>query len=170
MRLKLLSLLVVSSLTALSLIDVSASSNKLIVIYDSGNTKPIDLYLPKSIKKPKPSNQKALPLPFKLPIDTPSMSPGGLEAVDKKLPYLNQPFFLIGADTFSKQWLVDRLADLKAINAVGYVVEVKTLEELKTLTQLADGIRLAPVSGEFFAQQLGIRHYPVLISNQGWEQ
>jgi integrating conjugative element protein (TIGR03765 family) len=38
------------------------------------------------------------------------------------------------------------------------------------LRRLAPGLTLAPASGDDFAQRLGLRHYPVLITATGIEQ
>ena len=147
------------------------ASHSLIVIYDSGDTLPIAPYLPQS-SEPQPK-QSALPLKhaaFQLPIETPSMSPGSVSATAKPLKYLQQPLFLIGADKQSKTWLQARRDQLVKLNAVGLLVQVDTLEEIKAIQTLAKGLRIIPASAESFAKPLALKHYPVLISKDGWEQ
>lgn len=152
----------------------NAQAKELIVIFDSGDTLPITPYLPESIRKnpsiSESSGPRELPLPVLFPVTTPSMSPGTVESVQRRLPYLVQPFFLIGSDDYSKRWLLDRKTSLIKLKAIGYVINVNSLADLQALSTLAGGLRLAPISGEFFATQLKLKHYPVLISRQGWEQ
>ncbi|WP_444944846.1 integrating conjugative element protein [Microbulbifer sp. ZKSA006] len=143
----------------------------LTVIYDSGDTLPIAQYLPKR-SEPQPK-QSALPSKhkaFQLPIETPSMSPGRVSATERTLKYLQQPLFLIGADKQSKAWLQARRDQLVELNAIGLLVQVDTLEEIKAIKALANGLRLMPASAESFAKPLALKHYPVLISKDGWEQ
>ena len=150
---------------------LTQAGQSLTVIYDSGNTSPIAPYLPKrSEPQPQqpmiPSKHKA----FQLPIETPSMSPGRVGATSKPLKYLQQPLFLIGADKQSKAWLQARRDQLVKLNAVGLLVQVDTLEDIKAIQALAKGLRLIPASAESFAKPLALKHYPVLISKDGWEQ
>lgn len=74
------------------------------------------------------------------------------------------PFFLIGDDATSRAWLVVRRDALRALQAIGFVVEVDTAADLQSLRQLAPGLTLVPASADDLAQRLGIRHYPVLIT------
>jgi integrating conjugative element protein (TIGR03765 family) len=74
------------------------------------------------------------------------------------------PFFLIGDDETSRAWLVARRDALRAMQAIGFVVEVSTADNLRTLRQLAPSLTLVPASADDLAQRLGIRHYPVLIT------
>lgn len=150
---------------------LTQAGQSLTVIYDSGNTLPIAPYLPQ--RSEPQAKQSALPTKrqaFQLPIETPSMSPGSVSATAKPLKYLQQPLFLIGADKQSKAWLQGRLDQLVKLNAVGLLVQVDTLEEIKAIQALAKGLRLIPASAESFAKPLALEHYPVLISKDGWEQ
>lgn len=152
----------------------SASESKLIVIYDSGNTYPIDKYLPsrsqqlfdESSKEKEAKNR----LPFKLPITTPSMQVGEVTITPQHLSQLQRPLFLIGSDDFSKAWLEKNKTKLKDIGADGLLIQAQTTEDVATMLKLANGIKLVPASAESFAERLGLSHYPVLLSKQGWEQ
>ncbi|BFM18928.1 integrating conjugative element protein (plasmid) [Maricurvus nonylphenolicus] len=147
------------------------ADQSLTVIYDSGNTLPIAPYLPqRSEPQPKQSVLPTKRQSFQLPIETPSMSPGSVSATAKPLKYLQQPLFLIGADKQSKAWLKARHDQLVNLSAVGLLVQVDTLEEIKAIQALAKGLRLIPASAESFAKPLALKHYPVLISKDGWEQ
>ena len=56
------------------------------------------------------------------------------------------------------------------MGAVGMLVRADTLDDLRTIAQLAGGLAILPASATDIAKALGIRHYPVLISSHGIEQ
>jgi len=70
----------------------------------------------------------------------------------------------------SRQWLQDNRDRLKEIGAVGMLVHADSLEDLRVIAELADGLSILPASGSVIAQALGISHYPVLISTHSIEQ
>ena len=155
----------------LSCLSIAQADSPLIVIYDSGNTSPIAPYLPKrSESQPKQTKLPTASNAFQLPIDTPSMSPGVVKATAKPLKHLQQPLFLVGTDTRSKTWLEAKHDQLVTLNAVGLLVQANTLEDIQAMQALAKGLRLIPASAESFAKPLALKHYPVLISRDGWEQ
>jgi len=150
----------------------------LTVIYDNGNTQPIAPFLkafgttnevpqqsPVSII---PSLGAADPKAW-LPIQSPGLTPGPVRARSHDRPFA-RPFFLIGSDTRSRQWLQDHRDQLKAIGAVGMLVQADTLEDLRAIAELADGLSILPASASDIAKALGISHYPVLISAHAIEQ
>jgi integrating conjugative element protein (TIGR03765 family) len=59
---------------------------------------------------------------------------------------------------------------LKQLGAVGLVVEAPSLEAYQALKVLAGDLFLAPVTTPEVAQQLGLSHYPVLITATRIEQ
>ena len=143
----------------------------LTVIYDSGDTLPLEPYLPKRAPREKATLQeKKDQLPFNLPITTPSMQPGKATVTPKALRYLQRPLFLVGADQVSKDWLAEKRELLARIGAVGLLVEAKDRQEVEAVLKIAEGLRLVPASAESFATQLGLTHYPILLSKEGWEQ
>ncbi len=159
------------------LTSINANANdKLIVIYDSGDTLPIAPYIPEEFKRnAEPAISSIKPpeqiKPIKLfPITTPSMTPGTVNATAKSLPYLKRPLFLIGSDELSQQWLQQQREQLLQLNAVGLLIEVKDKPTAEAIQKLADGLPIIPSSAESFAPQLGLTHYPVLVSQNGWEQ
>lgn len=157
-------------LCALGCLGVQARA-PLTVIYDSGDTLPLAPYLPKptSPERRDQSDAEVL-LPFALPITTPSMQSGKLTVTPKALQYLRRPLFLVGSDPLSRQWLAARRTQLVDIGAAGLLVEVPDEEALKAVLLLAKGLHLVPASAEGFAVELGLTHYPVLLSKDGWEQ
>ena len=143
----------------------------LTVIYDSGDTLPLEPYLPKRAPQEKATTQDAnRQLPFKLSITTPSMQPGKVTVTPKALRYLQRPLFLVGADQKSQDWLVEKREQLIRIGAVGLLVEAKDRQEIEAVLAIAEGLRLVPASAEGFATKLGLSHYPILLSKEGWEQ
>ena len=63
----------------------------LTVIYDSGDTLPLEPYLPKRAPQEKDTTQGAKrQLPFTLPITTPSMKSGKVTVTPKALRYLQR--------------------------------------------------------------------------------
>lgn len=149
----------------------------LIVIYDSGNTKPIAPYLLKSVvRDPARSQQnrekikQGKMLPYSLPITTPSMRPGKVVATPKALQHLQRPLFLVGSDAESKRWLADRHEQLRRIGAVGLLIEANDRKDVDAVLAIADGLQVIPASAESFARRLGLTYYPILLSKEGWEQ
>ncbi|EEY4088471.1 integrating conjugative element protein [Escherichia coli] len=104
-----------------------------------------------------------------LPIRTPELSPGPLEARSLSMPGMRS-IFLIGDDDLSRHWLALRRDRLVQLNAVGYVVNIVSKASWDDLQHQANGLELLPVSGSDLAVRLGISHYPVLISEKGLEQ
>ena len=151
---------------------------ELTVIYDSGNTQPIAPFLeafesadeiPQQSPAPiKPPLGAADPEAW-LPIQSPGLTPGPVQARSHDRPFA-RPFFLIGSDARSRQWLQDHRDRLKEIGAVGMLVQADTLDDLRTIAELADGLSILPASASDIAKALGISHYPVLISAHGIEQ
>jgi integrating conjugative element protein (TIGR03765 family) len=72
--------------------------------------------------------------------------------------------FLLGDDERSRAWLRSHVETLRALHAVGFVVQVDSEAALQSLRQLAADLTLTPASGDDLAQRLGLTHYPVLIT------
>jgi integrating conjugative element protein (TIGR03765 family) len=156
----------------------TARVSALEVIYDSGNTRPIRPFLeafdatdssPVEATKPATLQLGAADLKNLLPIRSPGLTPGRVQARSHDRPFA-RPFFLIGSDASSRQWLQDHQARLAEIGAVGMLVQADTREDLQVIAELARGIPILPASATDIGQTLEIRHYPVLISAKGIEQ
>lgn len=147
------------------------------IIYDSGQTQPLAPYyeslrgeVPPPDTRPTPSGKTDLTAEDLLPIVTPEMRPGPVQARAINLPKgvpLNaagaRPLFLIGADSLSRRWLARHRARLKDIGAVGMLVEASTVEELQAVARIGGGLRIMPASGTELAWLYALKHYPVLI-------
>lgn len=168
---------------------------ELTVIYDSGQTRPIALLLEPlfsgeayaaqgkrsvtpSIKQQKNKKPSLGPAEIKnlLPIRSPGLSPGVLtttpdaEQLNRLAQGNARPFFLIGADALSRQWLQNYHGQLKALGAVGMLVQADTEAEVRRIAELAAGLEITLGSAADIAKALGIDHYPVLITSKGVEQ
>jgi len=140
-----------------------------VLLFDSGKTVSITPYTD-AIQVYNPKKVKPITVFNPLPVETPNLSPGKVVKRRIDQPYLSNPMFLIGNDRLSYQWLVSNKELLKRINAIGMLVNVKTMKELRYVESLAKGLKIIPASAIDLAKQLGIKHYPVLISKQFIEQ
>ena len=163
---------------------------QLIVIYDSGQTRPIAPFLqaiqqmeprPAPINTAHPSMASGQLGPAQisnlLPIRSPELSPGailtktGSQDAFKRLALGNaRPFFLVGSDDLSHRWLKSRKAELLKLGAVGMLIQAETEAEVRRITELAQGLSITLGSATDIAKALGIVHYPVLITSRGIEQ
>lgn len=150
----------------------------LTVIYDNGDTRPIAPFLEsfKSTEPPLPKRQTnhatelgAADLESLLPIRSPGLTPGIVQPENHDRPF-SQPFFLIGSDALSRQWLLDNRDRLKEVGAVGMLVQAETMDDLRIIAGLAEGLSIMPASATDIAESLKISHYPVLITAHGIEQ
>jgi integrating conjugative element protein (TIGR03765 family) len=166
-----------SVLIACVLVPVIAQA-ELTVIYDSGNTRPVAPFLEVFESADEGSQQSPVPITPQigaadpkawLPIQSPGLTTGPVQARAHDRPFA-RPFFLIGSDAQSRQWLKDNRDRLKEIGAVGMLVQANTIEDLHAIAKLANGLSILPAAGSDIAQALGIKHYPVLISAHGIEQ
>lgn len=104
-----------------------------------------------------------------LPVRSGWLTPGVVERRPLQASGLT-PFFVIGDDARSREWLQQRLVRLRELHASGLVVNVASPQALDALRRLAPGMTLSPASGDNLAQRLGLRHYPVLVTATGIEQ
>ena len=154
------------------------------VLFDNGQTQPIPFPTVMTVepastpsRRPAPAgmDRTSLSAERRLPIRTPGMqvgalAPGVVAAIKPNLQYLSQPFFVIGSDTYSLQWLRHYRARLIQVGAVGLLVQAETSTDLAQVAEAGQGLTIAPVSGVTLVQSLKLTNYPVLISQQGIEQ
>ena len=155
--------------------------SEITVIYDSGNTRPLAPYLEiidRTEAATNPSSENgatdrprlgAADVRALLPIRSPGLRPGPVQTRSHNKPFA-RPFFLIGSDGRSRQWLVRHQDRLKAIGAVGMLVQAETSEDLHATADLSGGLPIMPASASDIATALNISHYPVLVTSQGIEQ
>ena len=104
-----------------------------------------------------------------LPVSSSRLTPGQIAPRQLKMPGL-QPFFLVGDDSQSLDWLRQRAAGLREIGAAGLAVEVADTAALSRIRAAAPGITILPINGNDIATRLQIEHYPVLITATSLEQ
>jgi integrating conjugative element protein (TIGR03765 family) len=171
-----LTLLSLSALTAL------AATPPLTVVQDLGGASALPYYHALNLQPDAGGQSQAHPMPNPplaptdrhseadlLPVRSVRLRPGRVTPRVIRASGLT-PIFLIGDDARSRSWLLQRIDTLRALNAVGFVVNVESEERLQSLRQLAQGLTLAPTTGDDLAQRLDLRHYPVLITATGIEQ
>jgi len=148
---------------------VTALKAEPLIIYDSGNTKPLQSF-PKTIHYQFAASDNYQTEFNGLPVVTHSMTPGRVQTRAINRPFLNQPIFIVGADALSLTWLTEHRQQLKKQNATGIAVNVKMQKELKQLVQASGGLAINPVVGDKISRQLSLKHYPVLVSATRIEQ
>lgn len=117
-----------------------------------------------SVERPDPRR-----LDWVLPVHSARLTPGEVPRRALDLPGM-VPLFLVGADTASLAWLVQRAPALKRLGANGLAVEVADAAALQRIQAIAPGLAIWPVNGDDIAERLELDHYPVLITPTGLEQ
>lgn len=141
-----------------------------IVIYDSGQTHSLSRYQV-IVNPPVPvPNLTLKPAKLLFPVKTPELSSGNVATRRIHNPFLDRPFFIIGADPRSMAWLKAYAPILKKHQADGIVVNIDNALELAEIRRLAPTLDIHPVPGTQLARQLSLKHYPVLISSTRIEQ
>lgn len=187
---RMLSVLVPALLLAIG--GGSSALADLTVIDDSGQTQPLSPLLgpfqadetpstdPAKASEPNPSSKSMLG-PAVLSNLLPLRSPG-LEVGDSADTPLNpevltrlaqgnpRPFFLIGSDAVSLQWLAYHRDTLWRLGAVGMLVQADTEADVRRVADVAQGLSITLGSGSDLAAALGIDRYPVLITPDGVRQ
>jgi len=109
-----------------------------------------------------------------LPVRSPGLQVGDLAGIQLKpevLPRLAQgnprPFFLIGSDEVSLQWLAAHRDTLKSLGAAGMLVQADTEQDVRQVANIALGLSITLSSGSDLARALGVNRYPVLITRDG---
>jgi integrating conjugative element protein (TIGR03765 family) len=150
---------------------------ELTVIHDSGDTRPLAPLLevlaelepihPRA-QSPRP-DLGAAEVQRLLPIRSPGLTVGKVvpRSVERRFA---RPFFLVGSDRVSREWLAKNRAELVRIGAVGMLVQAETVDDLRIIAELANGLPILPAPATDIAAALGLSHYPVLISAEGIAQ
>lgn len=156
----------------------SMATGALTVIYDNGNTRPLAPYLegiqapvapPQTLTTPDVPLLGAADPEQWLPIRSPGLTPGRVEKRAVSRPFAG-PFFLIGSDPLSRRWLATHRDRLAEIGAVGMLVQAETVDDLRAIAALANGLPILPAPASDIAEPLDLSHYPVLITKDGLEQ
>ena len=158
---------------AIALLLVSSALAELVVLYDSGQSWPIDRYLKPLLPRnedassARPSSiqpeHAADYLSELLPIRSPGLSLGPVtrQAFDAPVPLA---FFMIGSDDESLQWLARHRDELKEQGAIGLLVDADDEADLKAVAAVAKGLPMTPGSGDDIGKALGVSHYPFAVT------
>ena len=170
----------------------SSALADLTVIYDSGQTQPLSLLLgplqadetpstyPAKASDPNLSSKSMLgpaALSNLLPLRSPGLevgdtadSPLNPEVLTRLAQGNPRPFFLIGSDAVSLQWLAYQRDTLRRLGAVGMLVQADTEADVRRVADVAQGLSITLGSASDLAAALGIDRYPVLITADGIRQ
>lgn len=167
--------LICAALTALALSVTQPAAAAPVVAFDGGPTRALAPYLALLRGAVEPATPRAVPAvpgPW-WPVRTPELSPGATieppsPAVAARLRLLPRPLFVLGADAASRDWLARRAPALRALDAVGLLVQVETPDELAAVRQLGAGLWIVPVPGSQLAVVWGLRHYPLVLTRAGF--
>ena len=156
-----------------ALLLVASAVADLVVLYDSGQSWPIDRYLeplqarpdqpPTADSGPKNGGLGAADLTTFLPIRSPSLTPGPVAARKFEAP-VPVAFFMIGSDDASLHWLREHRDILISQGAVGLLVDANNKEDLEAVAEAAGSLSITPASGEDIAKAMGVQHYPFAVS------
>lgn len=76
------------------------------------------------------------------------------------------PFFIVGNDERSREWIDSNKAYLAKIGAKGFVANIASEADFKSLESFAKPLRLSVIPLDEVVQSLELRVYPVLITNE----
>jgi integrating conjugative element protein (TIGR03765 family) len=168
-----------AALVLLSLVSGVARS-ELEVIYDSGDTQLLAPFLEVFAEAPTPraavrsgDDLGAADATRLLPIRSPGLTPGVVARRTVKRSdaiRIPRPFFLVGSDLWSREWLATHRDRLEQLGAVGMLVQAESVEDLEAMARIAKGLPILPASATDIAHALGLEHFPVLVSRGGIEQ
>jgi integrating conjugative element protein (TIGR03765 family) len=108
-----------------------------------------------------------------LPIRSPGLTPGVVARRTVKRSdaiRIFRPFFLVGSDLRSREWLATHRDRLEQLGAVGMLVQAENVEDLEAMARIAEGLPVLPASATDIARVMGLAHFPVLVSRRGIEQ
>lgn len=79
---------------------------------------------------------------------------------------VTRPFFIVGFDKQSAQWLAANHAHLKEINALGFVTNVNSPAQLEKLRRYAGDLTLNAIPVDDIADRFQLTRYPVLVTQE----
>ena len=157
----------------IALLAASTAVADLEVLYDSGQSWPIDRYLEPLLSNADDSSAPQLPLDSSdlganyveelLPIRSPGLTTGPVTKRSLQTP-IPVAFFMIGSDEQSLDWLARYRGDLKKAGAIGLLIDAGDESDLNAVATVADGLPITPGGGEDIARALGIEHYPFAVT------
>ncbi len=101
-----------------------------------------------------------------LPVQSRTLTVGSFEA-ERRPTGVAQPFFVVGCDEASLEWVQNNHARLLELRSFGLVVEAPDVRSYERLESVAEGLVIRPVVGDLIAEHLGLSHYPALVTADG---
>lgn len=79
---------------------------------------------------------------------------------------VSRPFFIVGADNQSAQWLLANRMHLANIHAQGFVTNVKSQADVETLQEYTEDLTIHAIPIDEIAERFDLTRYPVLITQK----
>jgi integrating conjugative element protein (TIGR03765 family) len=90
----------------------------------------------------------------------------GVQDVRSHSLMVTRPFFIVGFDKQSAQWLSANHAHLKEIHALGFVTNVNSPAQLDKLRTYAGDLTLNAIPVDELAERYQLTRYPVLVTQE----
>jgi len=143
------------------------------IVVDTGATVPIEKYNHALDVKTEPTRPPTFEdmVARMLPARPVELTPGPQAGRAEKNVNVFIPFFLLGTDNLSLNWLEKNKNKLVELKAVGYLIEAPNMEAWANVIKRTNNrIRIQVASDKGFAERLQIQHYPVLVNSEGiWQ-
>jgi len=142
------------------------------VIQDYGNGKPIGWILKDkqnvSAVPGKPKDYLAVSYPVTSVITLGRIQPKALPPEIRSR--IVNPIFVIGDDAQSMKWFSNNKRHLVKIKAKGILVTAKDGHNVKNIKRVVSPLQIELIPADDFLFQLGVNHFPALISSEGITQ
>lgn len=104
------------------------------------------------------------PILERFPVES-DMRVGVIDAHVHNKP-VNRPFFIVGYDQHSAEWLEANRTYLIEINARGLVTNVQSDQQMRILREYGGDLSLDAIPVESIAAVFGLEFYPVLVTKE----
>ncbi len=153
-----------------SLVNADEKKARPIVIRDYGNTRPSGI--PDIVELRKLAYQMRVPVseliqfsPYSFPIASEKLNVGNLSAPIKHDRSSITPFFIVGADPHSMEWLARNKSYLIENKITrGLITNVSDGKTFKRFSDAAAPLQLHPMIVDELAELFGVNVYPIVIT------
>jgi integrating conjugative element protein (TIGR03765 family) len=130
----------------------------------TGFTSPSDRLRDLAKKQRPPAAIARQPMTNRLPMKS-HMSVGIVEPHAHDMP-VSRPFFIVGYDRHSAEWLEANRDFLIEINARGLVTNVKSTQQMNVLREYGGTLPLDAIPVDSIAKVFDLEFYPVLVTKE----